>query len=75
MTASELIAELKKRGRVMSLSRLRQLRSGFTQTKNGKTYTIKPQLIEGEDWRWNRGEIEYSDSALAKLTGATPPAS
>lgn len=47
-------------------SRLHQLRCGYKQ-KKGKEYSYKPLLIEGEDWRFERGEIIYFNSALEKI--------
>jgi len=47
-----------------SRSRLHQMRCGYTNTKGN---FIKPILIEGKDWNWDRGIIKYSISTIRKL--------
>lgn len=65
MTTKEMV---QKTG--LSRQRLYQLRNGKKVAPNsdGKIYQLKPKLIEGEDWFWERGQIIYRESALKKLT-------
>ena len=46
---------------------LYELKNGRTTIEiNGKKYEVKPKLIEGVDYTWERGNINWNEKNISK---------